>query len=58
MCEDLFDALDALAPERFEIVDQAMGGPQRRDVGVRGGVVSPCPGELIPSKTKLREHTR
>ena len=32
MREDLFDAVDALAPERFEIVEQAMGGPQRRDV--------------------------
>ena len=30
--EELLDAVDAPAPERFEIVEQAMGGPQRRDV--------------------------
>src|SRR3954451_6356050 len=32
MREDLLDAVDAPAPERFEIVKQAMGGPQRRDI--------------------------
>src|SRR3954464_15729191 len=32
MREDLPDAVDAPAPERFEIVKQAMGGPQRRDI--------------------------
>src|SRR3954465_12522559 len=32
MSEDLLDAVDAPAPERFEIVKQAMGGPQRRDI--------------------------
>ena len=32
MREDLLDAVDAPAPERFEIVEQAMDGPQRRDV--------------------------
>src|SRR6187455_2436292 len=32
MREDLLDAVDAPAPERFEIVEQAMGGAQRRDI--------------------------
>ena len=32
MRENLVDAVDPPAPERFEVVEQAMGGPQRRDV--------------------------
>ena len=30
--EDLVDAVDAPAPERLELVEQMMGGPERRDV--------------------------
>ena len=44
MREDLLDAVDPPAPERFEIVEQAMGAPQRRDVAAHA---------LLPAVTGL-----
>ena len=43
MREDLFSA-DAVAPDHFEIVEQAMGCPQRRHV---------APHALLPSVAGL-----
>ena len=49
MREDLLDAVDAPAPERFEIVEQAMGGPQRRDIAAHA---------LLPAVAGLRDEPR
>ena len=49
MREDLLDAVDAPAPERFEIVEQAMGGPQRRDIAVH---------TLLPAVAALGDEPR
>ena len=49
MRQDLIDAVDAPAPERFEIVEQTMRAPQRRDIAAH---------PLLPAVTSLRHEPR